>query len=71
MPIAPAEIASAVRAQKNYVSDLFDELREGSKDIEGVTRDTFGAGEQFGYRVIEGRAREMDLDRRAIRLSRH
>lgn len=62
MPIAPTEIASAVRAQKKFVSDLFDELREGSKDVEGVTRDTFGAGEQFGYRVIEGRAREMGLD---------
>lgn len=62
MPIALTEIASAVRAQKKFVSDLFDELREGSKDVEGVTRDTFGAGEQFGYRVIDGRAREMGLD---------
>jgi len=56
-------IAETVRAQKGYVSDLFDELREGSRDTEGVTRDTFGPGEQFGYRVIEDRARAMNLER--------
>lgn len=58
----PSVVGAAVRAQKSFVSDLFDELREGSADTEGVTRDTFGAGEQFGYRVIEGRAQEMGLE---------
>ncbi len=56
-----ADIRRAVLADKAWVAQLFDELRAGSLDPKGpgVTRDTFGAGEQFGYRVIEGRAREM------------
>lgn len=58
----PDEILKAVRGQKAWVSELFDELRRGSVDGEGVTRDTFGAGEQFGYRVIEGRARDAGLE---------
>ncbi len=62
MSIAPADILAAVRGQKAFVSELFDELREGSKDVEGVTRDTFGPGEQFGYRIIEDRARGMGLE---------
>jgi N-carbamoyl-L-amino-acid hydrolase len=49
-------------AQKQDVSALFDELRAGSRDGDGVTRDTYGPGEQFGHRVIEGRARAMGLE---------
>lgn len=36
----PEQIGETVRTQKGFVSDLFDELRVGSKDTEGVTRDT-------------------------------
>ena len=56
------DIAEAVRSQRDFVADLFDELFAGSADAEGVTRDTFGAGEQFGYRVIETHAKAMRLD---------
>jgi beta-ureidopropionase / N-carbamoyl-L-amino-acid hydrolase len=59
----PEQIGEKVRAQKKFVCDLFDDLREGSKDTEGVTRDTFGPGEQFGYRVIEECAQKMNLER--------
>lgn len=52
----------AVYNQKAWIAALFDELRAGSLDGDGVTRDTFGAGEQFGYRVIEDRARDMGLE---------
>ncbi|MGI9408918.1 MAG: hypothetical protein ACR2OV_02510, partial [Hyphomicrobiaceae bacterium] len=52
----------AVYDQKAWIAALFDELRAGSLDGDGVTRDTFGAGEQFGYRVIEDRARDMGLE---------
>lgn len=52
-----SQIADSVRAQKSYVAALFDELRAGSVDEEGVTRDTFGPGEEFGYRVISEHAR--------------
>ncbi|MBU2531575.1 MAG: Zn-dependent hydrolase, partial [Alphaproteobacteria bacterium] len=62
MSPTPAEILAAVRGQKAYVAELFDELRAGSVDGEGVTRDTFGPGEQFGYRVVEGRAAAMGLE---------
>ncbi|MEZ5852612.1 MAG: hydantoinase/carbamoylase family amidase [Hyphomicrobiaceae bacterium] len=58
-----AAVRKAVLAQKQQVADLFDELRAGSLDRNGIgiTRDTFGAGEQFGYRVIERIARGMGL----------
>jgi beta-ureidopropionase / N-carbamoyl-L-amino-acid hydrolase len=66
--VAPsnAEIMDAVRAQKGEVAALFDELRAGSLDAKGpgVTRDTYGAGEQFGYRVIAARAAAMGLEQR-------
>lgn len=58
----PEVILKTVRDQKAYVSELFDELRAGSIDGDGVTRDTFGEGEQFGYHVIEQRAREIGLN---------
>jgi N-carbamoyl-L-amino-acid hydrolase len=61
MPTAE-QILKAVREQKVWVSQLFDELRAGSVDGPGVTRDTFGEGEQFGYRVIEDRARAIGLE---------
>lgn len=59
--ISPEAILKAVRDQKDSVAALFDELRAGSVDGDGVTRDTFGPGEQFGYRVIENYARGMEL----------
>ena len=49
----PAMIRAAVDAQKRAVAKLFDVLREGSLDTEGVTRDTYGRGEAFGHDVIE------------------
>ena len=55
-------VARAVRGQHATVSAWFDELRAGSIDGPGVTRDTFGAGEQFGYRVVEEKARAMGLE---------
>jgi len=64
--LSSAKIRRAVEEQKNDVAGLFDELRAGSLDPigPGVTRDTFGAGEQFGYRVIEAQARALGLEQR-------
>jgi beta-ureidopropionase / N-carbamoyl-L-amino-acid hydrolase len=61
-----AEIRRAVLAQERDVAALFDELRAGSPDPTGpgVCRDTFGKGEQFGYRVIEGVAEGLGLEQR-------
>lgn len=66
MSLSRADIRRAVLAQEKDVSALFDELRAGSLDPigPGVTRDTFGAGEQFGYRVIEAQAEALGLERR-------
>ena len=60
----PADIRRAVHAQKAVVASLFETLRAGSLDKsgEGVTRDTFGPGEQFGYAVIEKHASAMGLE---------
>ena len=62
MKQAPDSIAASVRSQKAYVAQLFEELRAGSADVEGVTRDTFGPGEQFAYGVIEERAQALGLE---------
>ena len=34
----PSDILAAVRGQKGFVAELFDELRAGSLDGDGVTR---------------------------------
>ncbi|MCA0418840.1 MAG: Zn-dependent hydrolase [Proteobacteria bacterium] len=47
-----AAIATAVAAQRNWVEGLFDRLAEGSRDNPGITRDTYGAGEDFGHRLL-------------------
>ncbi len=66
MPPSSSDVRRAVLAQEREVSALFDELRAGSLDPvgPGVTRDTFGAGEQFGYRVIEQVATSLGLEQR-------
>lgn len=66
MPPPKTEIRRAVLDQEALVRAVFDELREGSLDPAGpgVTRDTYGAGEQFGYRVIEAQARALGLEQR-------
>ena len=65
MPPSAADIRRAVLAQKATVARLFDDLRAGSLDKsgQGVTRDTYGPGEQFGYRVIEAHATVLGLER--------
>jgi N-carbamoyl-L-amino-acid hydrolase len=64
--IASADVLRAIRAQAADVRRIFDELRDGSLDPvgPGVTRDTFGAGEQHGYRVIAAEAATMGLEQR-------
>jgi len=57
-------VLAAVVSQKQEVAALFDELRNGSRDGEGVTRDTFGPGEQFAHQLIAKRADAMGLETR-------
>jgi N-carbamoyl-L-amino-acid hydrolase len=54
-----AAIATAVAAQRNWVEGLFNRLADGSRDNPGITRDTYGTGEDFGHRLLaeHGKAR--------------
>ncbi|AZO77021.1 MULTISPECIES: Zn-dependent hydrolase [unclassified Bosea (in: a-proteobacteria)] len=56
---AETAIAQAVAAQRAWVETLFDRLAAGSRDEPGITRDTYGAGEDFGHRLLadHGKAR--------------
>lgn len=58
-PRAGSAIAQAVAAQRGWVEELFDRLASGSRNEPGITRDTYGAGEDFGHRLLaeHGRAR--------------
>jgi beta-ureidopropionase / N-carbamoyl-L-amino-acid hydrolase len=61
------EILDAVMAQKDEVAALFDALRRQSPDPSGpgVCRDTYGPGEQTGYRIIAAYASTMGLEQRS------
>ena len=60
------ELLDAVLAARDTVAAVFDELRAGSPDPHGpgVCRDTYGAGEEFGHRVIAALAENMGLELR-------
>src|SRR5436190_13078377 len=51
-------------SQKSDAAALFDELSAGSRDGDGVTRDTYGPGEEFAHRLIAARAENMGLETR-------
>ena len=53
-----------VLALHPQASKLFDDLRAGSIDAvnRGVTRDTYGKGEQFGHELVEKHARDLGLE---------
>jgi N-carbamoyl-L-amino-acid hydrolase len=57
------DIRAAVMDQTGVVAALFDTLRKGSPDPTGpgVCRDTYGPGEQFGYRTIVDHATKLGL----------
>ena len=60
----PSDILGVVMSQKSDVAALFDELRTGSRDGDGVTRDTYGPGEEFAHRLIAAHAENMGLETR-------
>jgi N-carbamoyl-L-amino-acid hydrolase len=66
MSPSSADIRAAVQAQQAEIASLFEALRSGSLDAQGpgVTRDSYGPGEQFAYRVIEERATRFGLEQR-------
>src|SRR5262245_37202102 len=58
----PSALRQAVIAQKGDVAALLEVLRAGSSIGEGVTRDTYGSGEQFAHGLIAQRAAVMGLE---------
>lgn len=61
---APARstIQDAVASQRPWVERLFERLAAGSRDEPGITRDTYGEGEDFGHRLLGEHGRERGLD---------
>lgn len=62
MAPVPPSILNCVLSQKREVAELFHELRNGSLDGDGITRDTYGSGEQFAHRVVAARAEAIGLE---------
>jgi beta-ureidopropionase / N-carbamoyl-L-amino-acid hydrolase len=59
--MTPAEIRAAVAASGAFADHLFDALRRDGADDPGVSRDTYGAGEQRAHETIVAAAAAMDL----------
>ncbi len=57
-----AAIAAAVAAERGRAQALFDRLRADGADPPGITRDTYGPGEQRGHATIEAEANRMGLE---------
>ncbi len=56
------EIKAAVAAQRDWVSQLFDQLRQDGLDEPGVSRDPYGAGEQRAHASVAAIARDLGLE---------
>lgn len=56
------EIKAAVAAQRDWVSRLFDKLRQDGLDEPGVSRDTYGSGEQRAHASVAAVAQNLGLE---------
>jgi len=56
------ELAAAVAAQADFAADVFDRLRACSVDVRGVTRASYGEGEQAAHALMAEIARELRLE---------
>lgn len=62
MPIDAHALREMVQAQRPMVERFFDVLFSGSADTEGVTRDSYGAGENFAHQLFADFARQTGLE---------
>ena len=60
--VTAGEIKAAVEAQRDWVSRLFDQLRQDGLDEPGVSRDSYGAGEQRAHASVAAIARDLGLE---------
>ncbi len=56
------DVLSAVLAERERATRLFDRLREDGANPPGVTRDPYGAGEQRAHATIAAEAERLGLD---------
>ena len=60
--MTPAELSKAVEASMPLAETLFSELRERTRDTLGVSRDSYGKGEQTAHDLLAEAARALDLE---------
>ncbi|MEI4472997.1 hydantoinase/carbamoylase family amidase [Frigidibacter sp. MR17.24] len=61
--ITPAQIRDAILAQRDFATGFFADLAADSTDpAGGITRDTYGRGENHGHAVMRAAARDSGLD---------
>jgi N-carbamoyl-L-amino-acid hydrolase len=61
LEVHPERIRSAVMASRTFASGLFDQLRRDGLDEPGVSRDTYGPGEQRAHETCAAAAAAMGL----------
>lgn len=59
---SPEALVAATNAQLDLATRLFESLRNGSIDAPGITRDTYGAGENFAHGLMRDQALRLGLD---------
>lgn len=60
-PPSPEALKAAVARQRGLADALFKRLAEGSRAEPGITRDTYGSGENFGHQVLSDHANSAGL----------
>lgn len=58
---SPEALKAAVERQRGLAEMLFARLADGSRADPGITRDTYGEGENFGHRVLVEHAHAVGL----------
>lgn len=56
------ELAAALDAQTDFAAEVFDRLRAASVDVQGVTRASYGEGEQAAHALMAEIAGELGLE---------
>lgn len=57
-----AAVREAISGQRDQVEDVFARLAAGSQGEPGITRDTYGEGENFAHRLLADQARACGLE---------
>ena len=56
------ELDQAVKARESLAAHLFDQLNDGTHDSVGITRASYGEGEQFAHDLMKECAESLDLE---------